>query len=182
MIPDKIEAYWSHKFVELLTLAYSQKNKNKTFKYLRGGGVSCKYTNVSSHDQQNMENWCFMGLRLLWEQCLGTVHKHLLGDLMQKGGNLKVLTLPRRALKKWPQIILGNSLYDFLWGWPIIFMSKRTALKFFRSEMGTPKNFRIDFFFSSAPQQVFVNGPLGGQNQPFSRKGVPFSEFYQIFC
>ena len=75
---------------------------------------------------------------------LWAFHKHLLGKLDAKRGPLKVLTLLRGALKNDLKRCYKLSLYDLLWGWPIIFMSKGGNLKFTI----------LLFFFASGPQQV----------------------------
>ena len=78
----------------------------------------------------------------------------------------------------WLPSIVTLHLNDFLWGWPIIFISKKKTKqnkqkkpkkggggkKVLRSELKGgrgQKVFAVNSNLHQAPEQVFVNGPLG---------------------
>ena len=90
--------------------------------------------------------------------CQGTVHKHLWGDLMQKG-ILKSLDPPKgRGPKKSHKFSWKNWVYMIFMGLTHNFQVKKRGPEIFEVWKGAPKNFHDDSFFIS-PQQVSVNSP-----------------------
>ena len=69
-----------------------------------------------------------------------------------KKGPLKLLTFVRGAWKSTTDFPLKIEFTCFLWGWPMIFMAKRGALKFFCSLKGGPRKiFVINIFCIWSP-------------------------------
>ena len=88
---------------------------------------------------------------------LGTIHKHLLGGLMQKGGPLKSLILIRGALKNITNFPVKIEFTAY--GWPVVFMAKRGAWYFLRSEGGPWKIFAIFFCIRPHPYKCLWTVP-----------------------